>query len=159
MKKCLSALAEPLLWKIPLLAVIGAIGTISPAMAGESARKNSVGPAITLVGGLTGFGANARFGIADNVSVRPYVIFFSGTGASATAFGGDITYDYNFPKSDWTIYGGLRVGSTVISNGTQSAGFGGIVFNVGTDYQISDSLVLNANGNFGGLTLGGRFNF
>jgi hypothetical protein len=148
MKKHLSAIA--------LLATVGAIATISPAMAGESARKNYVGPTITSIYGLTGFGANSRFSISDNVSVRPFAILFSRNGASATIFGSSLTYDYNFPKSDWTIYGGIGAAFGQGSDGSQGSSFG---LAVGTDYRISDSLVLNATGGSSSVTIGAGFNF
>jgi hypothetical protein len=141
---------------IALLATVGSIATISPAMAGESARKNYVGPTITSVYGLTGFGANSRFSISDNASVRPFAIFFSRNGASATLIGSYLTYDYNFPKSDWTIYGGIGAAFGQGSNGSQGSTVG---LGFGSDYRISDSLVLNATADFSSVTIGAGFNF
>jgi hypothetical protein len=147
-KKCLSVIA--------ILAAATAIGTATPATAGQSARKNYVGPTITLVNGLTGFGANSRFGISENASVRPFAVFFSSGNESATVLGADLTYDYTFPQTDWTIYGGLGLASAGTSNGGAASGFR---LSVGTEYRMSDSLVLNANANFGYLTIGAGFNF
>jgi hypothetical protein len=136
MNKNLSAIA--------LMATLGTIGSISSATAGESARKNYVGPAISSFYGVTGIGANARFSISENLSARPFAIFSSGNnGASATTIGSSVTYDYNFPKSDWTIYGGLGAAFGSGSNGSQASG---LFFAAGIEYRISDSLVLNSNG-------------
>ena len=126
-------------------------------MAGESARKNYVGPAISSFYGVLGIGATARFSISDNLSARPFAIFSSGNnGASATTIGSSVTYDYNFPKSDWTIYGGL---GAAFASGSAS----GLLFAAGIEYRISDSLVLNSNSIFdrGGSagTFGVGFNF
>lgn len=149
------------LFAIALMAAVGAIATISPAMAGESARKNYVGPTITSNYGVAGIGANARFSISDNLSARPFAIFLSGNnGGSGTVIGSSVTYDYNFPKSDWTIYGGLGAAFGSGSNGAQASG---LLFAAGIEYRISDSLVLNSNGfsdrggSFG--TFGVGFNF
>jgi hypothetical protein len=148
MKKCLSAIA--------LLAAATTICTATPATAGESARKSYVGPTITSVYGITGFGVNSRFGIADNISARPFAIFFSENGASATVFGSYLTYDYNFPSSDWTISGGIGFATGSGSNGRQASTFG---LTIGADYRISDSITLNARGASNEVTLGAGFNF
>jgi opacity protein-like surface antigen len=213
MKKCLSALAEPLLWKIPLLAAIGAIGTVLPATAGElqatnvkvtadgdrggsisnpdlvaqtstessgkTRKKYYVAPtivfgntitssAISTFGtrSITQFGVTGRIGVTENISVRPFISFGSGSSKetigltpvdvsySTTTYGLSATYDLNLPNSEFTPYGGLGYASNSVSSSFSTLGNtanppvnskSGVYVEIGTDYQVADSIILNAN--------------
>ena len=114
---------------------------------------------------LTAYGVTGKIEVADNISVRPFFTFGSGSSAtvsvaglsgnvnySSTTYGVSGTYDYKIPNSDFTPYGGAgfysnSVNTSVTPNilgvGTNSQS--GLYFEAGVDYQISDSIILNAN--------------
>jgi opacity protein-like surface antigen len=140
---------------LALASIVAVTATALPAQAQFSQtqnQKNYIGPAVTFGGGSTVFGATSRFGIADNISVRPFLAFGSG----ATVFGGSATYDFNI-NGGFTPYGGagLYSSSSLFSNS-------GLYFEIGADYNASDTFVLNANHRFnsGGITsIGAGFKF
>jgi opacity protein-like surface antigen len=138
------------------------------AMAGEE-TKNYVGPTIGFPNGGTLFGVTSKFGIADNISARPFVQFaslsYTGGSGSLTVYGASATYDFNIPKSGFTPYAGIGiVGATVSVSGAGYSGSGsgsGLYFEGGADYTVSDSIVLNANyrSNIGYLSIGAGYQF
>jgi opacity protein-like surface antigen len=114
---------------------------------------------------LTAYGVTGKIEVADNISVRPFFTFGSGssptiavagfTGSvnySSTTYGVSGTYDYKIPNSDFTPYGGAgfysnSVNTSVTPNilgvGTNSQS--GLYLEAGVDYQVSDSIIINAN--------------
>jgi hypothetical protein len=133
---------------LALASIVAVTAMALPAQAQYSPntqnKKNYIGPAVTFGNGSTVFGATSRFGLADNISVRPFLAFGSGS----TLFGGSATYDFNI-NGGFTPYGGVGLFS--------NSGFGssnGLYFELGADYNASDTFVLNANHRFnsGGIT-------
>ena len=104
-----------------------------------SPKKSYIGPAYSF-SGLTGIGATGRFSVAENISIRPHVGFSS----FGTSIGANATYDFEVPGSKITPYVGA---------GFQTGGLlSGITYGGGADYEISESMVLNANLSLNGLT-------
>jgi hypothetical protein len=137
-------------------ATVAAFSMSAAAEAGES--KMYVGPAVYNFGGI---GAIGKFGVADNISVRPFGYFSSTLGVNYTAYGATATYDYKIPASDFTVYGGAGfAGFSASANGTTIAGIAnGVTFTLGADYQINDTFVVNANTNALGVNVGLGYNF
>jgi opacity protein-like surface antigen len=147
---------------LALVASVLTIGTglvSAPAIAQparDSAEKqNYIGPQVNFLNGTTGFGANSRFGIADNISVRPFIGFAS----SVTYFGASATYDFNLdnpgqPSSGFTPYAGVGfIGDNISST---------VFLELGSDYNLSENIVLNANYRFrdrGFFSIGAGFKF
>jgi opacity protein-like surface antigen len=114
---------------------------------------------------LTAYGVTGKIEVADNISVRPFFTFGNGSSAtvsvaglsgnvnySSTTYGVSGTYDYKIPNSDFTPYGGAGFYSNSVSTsvtpnilgvGTNSQS--GFYLEAGVDYQVSDSIILNAN--------------
>jgi opacity protein-like surface antigen len=137
------------------------------AMAGED--KNYVGPTIGFPGGGTLFGVTSKFGVADNISARPFAQFaslsYTGGSGSLAVYGASATYDFKVPKSGFTPYAGIGIaGATVSVSGAGYSGSGsasGLYFEGGADYTVSDSIVLNANykTNIGYFSIGAGYQF
>jgi opacity protein-like surface antigen len=151
------------------IALAGIVSSSDSAKA-QDAKKNYVGPSIGFGSaggsGTTLFGVNSKFGVADSVSVRPYVQFGSFAGVSITSYGATATYDFSLPKSEFAPYAGIGFGGITASGGGGSATGSGLAIELGGDYNVSDSIALNANyriltnnGSVSVLNIGGGFKF
>jgi opacity protein-like surface antigen len=129
---------------VATIAVISATGATA-----QSAKKNYIGPSIGFGsaggGSATLFGVNSKFGVADSVSIRPYAQFGSVGGVSITSYGATATYDFNLPQSELTPYAGIGYGGVSASAGGQSGSGGGLAIEFGADYNVNDSVALNAS--------------
>jgi opacity protein-like surface antigen len=150
-----------------LLAAALMLVSATGAMAGE--EKSYVGPTIGLGGG-TVFGVTSKFPVADSISARPFIQFgsqsFIGGSASLALYGASATYDFKLPGSGFVPYAGIGIlAATVSVSGsgyTGSASGTGLYFDLGTDYAVSDSIVLNASyrSNIGGyFSIGAGYQF
>ena len=133
----------------PTAAVAGGIG------------NNYVGPSVTFGGGQSAFGINSKLGVADNISLRPYVFFPSG----GTQFGTSVTYDWDLRQSATPItpFVGVGVGFQTGNSNTSTNGFA----QVGADYNVNESIALlgsvaipfNSNNANTSVTLGANLRF
>jgi hypothetical protein len=149
-----------------IISPLVAIALANPALAGESKPKNYVGVTLQSTSGLTLYGVQGRVGVADNISVRPFVTFGSRTdrqnilgtpvsvNTSVSYYGASLTYDLSLPDSPLNAYAGLGyVGaSATVSGSTGNTSLGsvsgadsGTYVEVGADYQIGGNIILNAN--------------
>jgi hypothetical protein len=170
---------SPMSYRAYLLSATASLLTatvLAMSAAGAMAEtKNYAGLSLSSVGGTTAFGINSRVGVAENISVRPYIQFasesVSGINITAALYGVSATYDFKLPKSELTPYVGVGFQSASVSGtsggvtGTLTAGTS-TYFEGGVDYAVSDSIVLNANykssyvSNSGGyFTVGAGYNF
>jgi opacity protein-like surface antigen len=114
---------------------------------------------------LTAYGVTGKIEVADNISVRPFFTFGSGSSPtisvagftgnvnySSTTYGLAGTYDYKLPNSNFTPYGGAgfysnSVNTSVTPNilGVGTTSQSGLYFEAGVDYQVSESIIVNAN--------------
>jgi hypothetical protein len=125
---------------VMLCSSVATLAMSAPARAGMG--TNTVGPSLAIGNGTTSIGVDSKFGISDNISLRPFVFFPSG----GTVFGTSVTYDFDVSRSSKlqiTPYlgGGLAVG--VANNnggGTATQTF----LTGGADFGISDSVDLKA---------------
>ena len=133
-------------------------------------KTSYVGPSIGFSSGETLYGVNAKVKVSDNISVRPFLQFASRSygpvSASITFYGASASYDFSLPRSDFNPYAGLgylgATGSVSYQGTTYSATDSGIYFEIGTDYNISDTIALNANYKFkdsGYFSFGGAYRF
>ncbi len=117
-----------------------ALGTIDPARA--DLGRNVVGPSLAIGGGQTSIGIDSKFGLSDNISVRPFIYFPSG----GTYFGSGLTYDFNLANT------GNKVQITPFLGGLVSIGTGGSSVNNtttfgllgGADFDVTDTIQLKA---------------
>jgi opacity protein-like surface antigen len=150
-KSCISAITVSML--AAALTAISATG----AMAGE--EKSYVGPIISPGFGATLFGVAAKFPVAENISARPFFQFASQGGASLSYYGASATYDFKIPNSEFKPYAGLGFAGVSLSGGGFAGAASGLIFDIGTDYAISDSIVLNAAYRGGLFSIGAGYQF
>jgi hypothetical protein len=142
------------------------IATQLPSQAGET-KKNYVGVGLTSISGITGFGLTSKFGIADSLSVRPFISILASSGNTSLYLGGaSVTYDFSLSNADLTPYGGLGYGSVGITNGVDNASLGSSIYaELGADYNVAESISINGNykyffsGSSNALALGAGYRF
>ena len=116
--------------------------SVGSASASEE-KQNYVAPSVGFFGQNTLYGINGKFGIAENVALRPFIQFNnSGTG-NITLYGASVTYNLNIPSSRLIPY--LGVGGAAISKTGTASGSGGFYVEGGADYNANDNFVINAN--------------
>lgn len=113
---------------------------IRPAQAqlGESGQ-NDIGPSVLFGSGQTSIGVDSRFGVSENLSLRPNIYFPNGT----TTFGAALTYDFQAVDSErkLTPFAGLGVRFNSGTNNNTTTGY----VTAGADYDLDSSIVLKAN--------------
>jgi opacity protein-like surface antigen len=130
--------------------LIAQTGTSSWQLDRENNKKNYAGLTIAFSGfsGDTYYGVTSKFGVADNISIRPFLIM---NDLDGIGFGGAATYDFSIPKSEFSPYIGI---------GTYT--MGGVYGELGVDYNLSENIVINANYKFkdlGNLLITGGYRF
>ena len=135
-------------WKSSIFAATSSILTaalillsVSDASASED-KQNYIAPSIGFFGG-TIYGVNAKFGLGENVALRPFIQYANSGRGSITLYGGSVTYNFKIPSSGLIPYLGFG-GAEVATTGT-ATGNGGVYFEGGVDYNASDSFVINVN--------------
>jgi len=94
-----------------------------------------IAPSVSFGGGQTAFGVDGKFGIADNISLRPYVYFPS----AGTQFGGSVTYDWDLRQASLPITPFIGLGvSFQTGNNNGSTGYA----QAGADLNISENIAL-----------------
>ncbi len=120
-----------------LMTLVATAVTQSPQAALAGGIGNDyIAPSVTFGGGSSVFGIDSKFGIADNVSLRPFVAFPSGR----TEFGSSITYDWDLPQASLPItpFIGLGLGFETGNSNNTTTGFA----QIGADLNVSDSVAL-----------------
>ena len=151
MKKTLTALT--------VLASVLAVTQV-PAMAG-GVGHNTLGPSVRLGNGSSIFSIDGKFGVANNLSLRPYVAFPSG----ATNFGTSLTYDFDLRRTPVTpfIGAGIDIGTSNIAGASNSTtGFAqvGADFNLSRDFALLGSVNIPFTSSGGtNVTLGAGLRF
>jgi hypothetical protein len=112
---------------------------VPPPLAKPEVGKNTVGPSISLGGGAA-IGVDSRFGISENLSLRPFIYFGNG----GTNFGTALTYDINLRTTNsgnkFTPFVGGAV--DIATGNNTSVTTASLV--AGTEYELTDSIQLKA---------------
>ena len=147
---------------VTLVCSTATLGMSTPASA-QVVNQSSIGPSILLGNGQTAIGIDSKFGISDNLSLRPFIYFAS----SGTDFGTAITYDFPLRNTENNLVITPFVGASVdVNTGGNSITTAGLVG--GADVDLSDSLRLKVSvivplssdrGQTTGVTLGAGFRF
>lgn len=145
-----------------LLSAIAALG-MSKSASAQVVGQSSIGPSVLFGNGQTAIGIDSKFGISENLSLRPFVYFAN----SGTDFGTALTYDLPLRNTDNNILITPFVGASIdVSTGGNSITTAGLV--AGADLDLSDSLRLKASlivplstdrGQTTGVTVGAGFRF
>jgi opacity protein-like surface antigen len=155
MKKHIIALAL-------LCSSIATLGMSKPASAQFS--QNSIGPSVGFGAGQTVFGIDSKFGLSNNLSLRPFVYFPSG----GTNFGTALTYDLNLNNNPDTLQLTPFVGASVDFNTTNGNSITSYGLVGGVDLDLTDSIRLkgaiiipfnNDRGQSNTVTVGAGFRF
>jgi hypothetical protein len=125
---------------IALVLLCSSIATfgISKPVSAQSSQM-SIGPSLEFGNGQTVFGVDSKFGISDNLSLRPFVYFPN----SGTKFGTALTYDLPLSNNANTLQLTPFVGGSVdfnTGNGNNNTTSFGLVG--GVDLDLTDSLRL-----------------
>jgi outer membrane protein W len=124
------------LFSIAALATTTLVAAQSSAFAG-GVGNNSIGPSVVFGGGNTSIGADAKFGIANNLSVRPFAVF----GSNTTNLGASLTYDFDLRNSANTITPFIGAGVDFTTSGpSNTVGF----VQAGADIHLSRQFALLA---------------
>ena len=153
-------------WKSSICAATSSILTaalillsVSNASASED-KQNYLAPSVGFVSGGSLYGITAKLGVAENVSIRPFIQFNSSSTSSLTAYGASITQGFNIPRSGLIPYAGIGIlGSSSTGNSSATSGIYG---EFGADYNASESLSLNVNYKtpyYGGFNIGVGYRF
>ena len=123
--------------------------------------NNYIAPSVTFGDGATVFGIDSKFGVANNVSLRPFLSFPSG----GTEFGTSLTYDWDLRQASFPVtpFIGLGLGFQTGNQNTTTTGFAqvGADFNVSDNVALLGSVAIPFNNNNGGtnVTLGAGLRF
>lgn len=154
MKKILSAI-------VILTATVTGIAQMPTAAQAGGIGTNYIGPSVTFGNSQSTFGIQSKLGIADNLSLRPFVTFPS----NATTFGTSLTYDWDLgsraPITPF-IGAGFEV-ATGNGNNNETVGFA----EVGADFNLTKEVALtgivdipfDSNRGSTTFTLGANFRF
>ncbi len=146
---------------VVLCSSVMGLGIITPAQA--QLVRSTIGPSLAIGGGQTSVGIDSKFGVSDNVSVRPFVYFPSG----GTFFGSALTYDFNLTNTGSRVQitpfigGALYIGTGGINNSTTVGLVGGADFDVTDTIQLKAALnvPITSNNSSTTVNLGAGFRF
>jgi hypothetical protein len=111
----------------------------SPVQSQMQGKKNYIGPVVYFINGNSIFGAQAKIGIFDHVSVRP-VIGFSG---GSTAYNASATYDFNLSGQSPVQFEPFAGIGFVSLSGARSSTI--TYAQVGTDVGLGENIVLTGD--------------
>lgn len=131
MKKKIVALAM-------LCSSVATLAMSAPARAGYGLGANTVGPALFIGGGQTVIGVDSKFGVSENLSLRPFVSFPSG----GPSFGASLTYDFDVSRGYKFQITPFLGGGVIVNtgNGSNTTAY----FTGGADFGVTDSIELRA---------------
>lgn len=128
-----------------IVALVMLCSSAAALVASEPVRaqisRNSIGPSLSIGSGQTTIGIDSKFGVSDNLSLRPFIFFPSG----GTVFGSGLTYDFDVSRGGKVnitpfVGGGVAIGSA--NNGGASTTT--VYFTGGADFGVTDNVDLRA---------------
>jgi hypothetical protein len=125
---------------VTILCSMTAVEIGKPASA-QVTTQSSIGPSILFGGGQTAIGIDSKFGISENLSLRPFIYFPN----NGTDFGTALTYDLPLRNTDSTIAITPFVGGSVDYNSGNGNNVTTFSLVGGADFDLSDSLRLKAS--------------
>jgi hypothetical protein len=104
--------------------------------------KNTIGPSLSIGNGQTSIGIDSKFGVSENLSIRPFIYFPSG----GTNFGSGLTYDFNLTNTDNKVQITPFLGGSVAVNSANNGGSSttAVGFVGGADLDLNDTVQLKA---------------
>lgn len=123
---------------VMLCSSVATLAMSAPARAGMG--SNSIGPSLAIGNGNTAIGIDSKFGISDNISIRPAIYFPTGV----TQFGASLTYDFDVSRSSKLQITPYLGGGVAITSGNNGGSRTDTFFTGGADFGVSDSVDLKA---------------
>jgi opacity protein-like surface antigen len=123
-----------------ICASVAALAMCAPAQAQTVPNNNTIGPSVQFGGGQSNFGIDSKFGISDNLSLRPFIYFPSG----GTDFGTALTYDFHLASNDNSLKITPFIGGAVDVNNTNGNGITTPSLVGGADFDLTDTIRLKA---------------
>jgi hypothetical protein len=121
---------------ILLCTSIGILAISKPANA--QFGQSSIGPSLAIGSGQTSIGIDSKFGVSNNISVRPFIYFPSGE----TDFGAALTYDFNLRSNGDRVLITPFVGGSIDVNTANQNSITTVGLVGGADFALTDSLQL-----------------
>ena len=126
---------------VALVMLCSSVATLAMSASAQAGTgSSSIGPSLSIGNGNTAIGVDARFGISDNISVRPAVYFPEGR----TVFGAALTYDFDVSRSSKLQLTPFLGGGLAITSGNAGGSRTDTFFTGGADFGVSDSVELKA---------------
>ncbi len=122
---------------VRICASVAALAMCAPAQA-QTVQNNTIGPSVQFGGGQSNFGIDSKFGVSDNLSLRPYIYFPSG----GNDFGTALTYDFHLPTTGNNLQITPFVGGAVDVNNTTGSGITTASLVGGADLNLTDTVQL-----------------
>jgi hypothetical protein len=147
---------------VRICASVAGLAICAPAQA--QTAQNSIGPSLAIGGGQTNFGIDSKFGVSDNLSLRPFIYFPTG----GTDFGTALTYDFKLQNNGNKVQITPFVGGSVDVNSGNGNSITTVGLVGGADFDVTDSVRLKAalvvplstdSGQTTAVTLGAGFRF
>jgi hypothetical protein len=113
--------------------------SVPPPLAKSEVGKNTIGPSISLGRG-SAIGIDSRFGISENISLRPFIYFGNG----GTDFGTALTYDINLRTTNSSNKITPFIGGAVdIATGNNTSVTTASLV-AGAEYELTETIQLKA---------------
>jgi hypothetical protein len=125
---------------VMLCSSVAALGMSAPAQA--EMGKNTIGPSLAIGNGRTTIGIDSKFGVNENLSIRPFIYFPS----NGTVFGSGLTYDFNLQNTGNKVQITPFLGATVSIGSPNNGGASETTVGLtgGADFAVTDSVELRA---------------
>jgi hypothetical protein len=128
--------------KITSISLLAAIATVAIGMpANAQVGQSSIGPSLQFGNGQAAIGIDSKFGVSDNLSLRPFLYFPN----NGTNFGTALTYDLPLRNTNSTMLITPFVGGALDINTGGNNSFTAISLVGGADFDLNDSLQLKAS--------------
>jgi hypothetical protein len=116
------------------------LGISRPASA-QIATQSSIGPSVLFGNGQTTIGVDSKFGVSENLSLRPFIYFPN----NGTQFGTALTYDLPLTNTASTLAITPFVGGAVDYNSGNNNNVTTVSLVGGADVDLTDSLRLKGS--------------
>jgi hypothetical protein len=128
---------------IALFAIVCSMTTlgISRPASAQVAAQSSIGPSVLFGNGQTTIGIDSKFGVSENLSLRPFIYFPN----NGTQFGTALTYDLPLTNTASTLAITPFVGGSVDYNSGNNNNVTTFSLVGGADVDLTDSLRLKGS--------------
>ncbi|PSB45222.1 hypothetical protein [Chamaesiphon polymorphus] len=128
--------------KITSISLLAAIATVAMSLpASAQVGQSSIGPSLQFGNGQAAIGIDSKFGVSENLSLRPFIYFPN----NGTNFGTALTYDLPLRNTDSTVLITPFIGGALDINTGGNNSFTAVSLVGGADFDLNDSLQLKTS--------------